>query len=91
MVSIGQRRLSQRSIKGAEEETKELLNKPSTIPSEEVQDDVFILFSIYSSHQPSQQEDFDMPDVLPTNVENETSPVFVVGTSKHEEDLDSDT
>ena len=50
MVSIGQRRLSQRSIKGAEEETKELLNKPSTIPSEEVQDDVFILFSIYSSH-----------------------------------------
>ena len=50
MISMGQRRLSQRSIKGAEEETKELLNKPSTIPSEEVQDDVFILFSIYSSH-----------------------------------------
>ena len=50
MVSIGQRRLSQRSIKGAEEETKELLNKPSTIPSEAVQDDVFIFFSIYSSH-----------------------------------------
>ena len=51
MVSIGQRRLSsQRSIKVAEEETKELLNKPSTIPSEAVQDDVFIFFSIYSSH-----------------------------------------
>ena len=32
-----------------------------------------------------------MPDVPPTNVENETSPVFVVGTSKHEEDLNSDT
>ena len=36
---MGQRRLSsQRSIKGAEEETQELINKPSTIPSEEVQD-----------------------------------------------------
>ena len=28
-----------------------------------------------------------MPDVLPTDVENETLPFFVVGTSKHEEDL----
>ena len=34
-------------IKGAEMETQDLLNKPSIIPSEEVQYIVFILFSIY--------------------------------------------
>ena len=32
-----------------------------------------------------------MHDVPPTDTENETSPVFVAGTSKHEQDLDSDT
>ena len=37
IIYVGQRRRSsQRSIKGAEEETQELLNKPSIIPSEEV-------------------------------------------------------
>ena len=34
-------------IKEAEEETQDLLNKPSIIPSEEVHCIVFILFSVY--------------------------------------------